>query len=155
MIYRLADKEDAPQLVQMRWDFQMEEREIDPKYDRQAFFEECSEFVEAGISSNDWACWVAEENGDIVSHIYVRRIRKIPKPKRSWDEIGYVTNVYTKPQYRGKGIGKHLMEKVKEWAVECDLELLIVWPSERAVPFYEREGFSVKNEIMELILRED
>lgn len=35
-----------------------------------------------------------------------------------------------------------------------DLELLIVYPSEHAIPFYERVGFKSENDVMELNLRE-
>ena len=46
------------------------------------------------------------------------------------------------------------MKRVKEWAKEQDLELLIVWPSDRAVTFYERSGFTPENDIMQLVLRD-
>ena len=155
MIYRLANDGDLLQLSQMRWDFRTEGKDDQTDCDIQRFLVECTEFLKSGLVNNDWAYWVAEEDREIISHVFIKRIRKVPKPLRLWDEIGYVTNVYTKPQYRGRGIGKTLMGRVKEWAIESDLELLIVWPSERAVPFYEREGFQNKNEILELILRDD
>lgn len=41
-----------------------------------------------------------------------------------------------------------------ELVKEQDPELLIVWPGEEAVSFYERAGFQVDNEIMELRFRE-
>ncbi len=47
------------------------------------------------------------------------------------------------------------MTKVKEWAIEEDLELLIVWPSQKSIGFYESMGFSSDNEIRNCILRED
>ena len=52
------------------------------------------------------------------------------------DALGYVTNVYTRPAYRGRGIGTRLMSHVLQWAREHDLESLIVWPSETSVRFY-------------------
>ena len=45
------------------------------------------------------------------------------------------------------------MKVVREWALREDLELLIVWPPELAVPFYRRQGFSRRTEIMQLPLR--
>ena len=47
------------------------------------------------------------------------------------------------------------MDRVKAWATEKDLEILIVWPSSKAVKFYERKGFKNDNEIMELFIRPD
>jgi hypothetical protein len=46
------------------------------------------------------------------------------------------------------------MRRAKQWARDEDLELLIVYPSEGAVTFYERAGFCAENDVMELTLRE-
>ena len=67
--------------------------------------------------------------------------------------FGYITNTYTRPEARNRGLGSRLLKEVREWAVREDLELLIVWPSDRAAPFYQREGFSQRTEIMQLLLR--
>ena len=69
------------------------------------YVDECAAFLRWGIGDGSWVCWVAELEGQIVSHICLRRVRKVPKPNRLHDEIGYVTNVYTRPAYRGRGIG--------------------------------------------------
>ena len=78
----------------------------------------------------------------------------MPRPCKIQDQFGYITNNYTKPAYRNKGIGSELMRSVKRWARDEDLELLIVYPSEEAVKFYERTGFCADNDVMELKLRE-
>ena len=79
---------------------------------------------------------------------------KMPKPNRLHDTFGYVTNVYTRPAYRNQGIGSELMRHVIEWAGGLDMENLLVWPSERSIPFYERAGFSADEEAMALNLRD-
>ncbi len=66
-----------------------------------------------------------------------------------------MTNVYTKPGYRRQGIGSALMQHVQQWARKHKLELLIVWPSEASVPFYERAGFRSHNDVMEYVLEPD
>lgn len=62
------------------------------------------------------------------------------------------------------GVGKttisnELHKKIKEsfiydpeMAGENEIELLFLWPSKRSVNFYERQGFTNTNEIMELEL---
>ena len=90
-----------------------------------------------------------------MSHIFVRRVTKVPKPNRLHDEIGYVTNVYTRPAYRGQGIGSVLLERMVQWAKDRELDVLFVWPSEQATPFYERAGFSADNEILEYQTRRE
>lgn len=51
-------------------------------------------------------------------------------------------------------MGSALLDRVKAWAAERDLELLIVSPSERSVPFYARAGFGPDNEFRVLHLRD-
>jgi ribosomal protein S18 acetylase RimI-like enzyme len=84
----------------------------------------------------------------------VHKIEMVPRPCKVRDRFGYITNNYTRPAYRNKGVGSELMKRVIERARAEDLELLIVYPSDRAVPFYERAGFDAENEVMELRLRQ-
>jgi GNAT superfamily N-acetyltransferase len=139
--YRLATTSDASQLAQLRWDFRLEEHPGATRNDHATFISACTKFIQHGIDATSWAIWVAEENASILSHIYVQRIDKVPKPNRLHDYYGYVTNVYTCPQHRGHGIGSTLMQHMLKWAKEQDFENLIVWPSETSVNWYKRAGF--------------
>lgn len=52
-----------------------------------------------------------------------------------------VTNVYTRPSHRGRGVGAKLLTATTEWARQEGLEVLVVWPSEGSVSLYHRQGF--------------
>lgn len=151
MIYRLANVRDLEALSIMRWLHEYEEG-CQSEITKVEFINYCKAFLENGIKNGTWAYWVAEDNGNIVSNIYINKIRKVPKPQKLFAEIGYVTNVHTKAEYRNKGIGTELIKNVKQWANENQIELLFVWPSEKSVRFYARHGFRNQNEIMELEL---
>ena len=150
MEYRLANEKDAARLAELRWQHKAEEEPLDIA-NREGFIDFCSADLKTRLK-DDLFCWVAAENDVIVSHIYIIIVKKVPKPSKLDGIWGYTTAVYTVPGYRKKGIGSMLMDKVKEWCYERKLELLIVWPSERSIPFYERAGFSGINDIMELPL---
>ena len=152
--YRLATRADLEQLAELRWDFRAEDGEEQPVVTRPAFVEACIAFLEAGLASGDQAYWLALCGEEIIAQIFVHRIPMVPRPCKIEDYFGYVTNNYTKPAYRGRGIGGQLMQRVEEWARQEDLEVLIVWPSERAVSFYDRSGFKAENDIMEMVLRD-
>ena len=154
MKFRIADKSDFEQLANLRWDFRMESGEEKAAMSQEEFIKKCVEFFEEKAKSNYHFYWVAEENGEIISQIFVHKIDMIPRPCKIKDQFGYITNNYTKPEYRGRGIGTRLLEKVIKWSKDEDLELLIVYPSERAQKFYEHSGFEMENEVMELTLRE-
>jgi GNAT superfamily N-acetyltransferase len=152
-IYRMAAEPDIGVLAQMRWDFRLEEAPATPRHDLVAFLAACSSFLRQGLAEQRWTYWVAQQDALIVSHIFIQRIAKVPKPNRIDDALGYVTNVYTRPAYRGQGIGTQLMAHVLQWASEQDLESLIVWPSEMSVPFYQRAGFQASLDMMEYAVR--
>jgi GNAT superfamily N-acetyltransferase len=152
-IYRLAAEADLGELAQMRWDFRLEEAPGATRHDQATFLRACTVFLRQGLAEQRWTYWIAEQDRLIVSHIYIQRVPKVPKPNKLDDALGYVTNVYTRPAYRGQGIGTQLMTQVLAWAREQDLESLIVWPSEASVRFYERAGFVRSPDMLEFSVR--
>ncbi len=154
MQYRLANEADLLQLAAMRWAFQTEDDVETPVVEKAEFLEKCVEYLRKSLEAKDWAFWIAEQNGEIIAQIFVKTIVSVPRPARLENAWGYVTNVYTKPQFRGKGIGAELLQQVKLWAIEQNFEILIVSPSEDSVSFYKREGFAAETDFYQLRLRE-
>jgi hypothetical protein len=95
--YHMASEADVEQLAVMRWDFRREEAPGTYAIDQTTFIQQCAAFLRQGLASNQWTCWVAVRDGSIITHIFVQRIAKVPKPNRLDDAYGYVTNVYTRP----------------------------------------------------------
>ena len=127
---------DAGTLAELRWRFQTENKGI-PTDDNFITI-----FNEAALSER-FIHWVAELNGKVVAIMSVQKVAKLPSPgDRSNRHWGYLTNCYTVPEHRNKGIGGSLLTRVRKWAEEEGLEFLAVWPSDRSYGFYEREGFS-------------
>ncbi|MBS1797430.1 MAG: GNAT family N-acetyltransferase [Acidobacteria bacterium] len=152
MICRLADERDFAELARMRRDFREEDGAERAVVDESEFLEICVDFLRSNAES--CAYWVAAEAGEIVAHLFVQRVALVPRPCRPRDAFGYVTNVYTKPAFRGRGVGTELLKRAVDWARAEDFELLLVYPGERAIDFYRRAGFEPENEALKLVLRE-
>lgn len=152
MDYRVATVDDIPQLGRMRWDFRAEDGEA-PIEDFDTFESRYAAFVRSGMKSHTWLYWVAVDDDQIISHAAVNIVHGVPRPCRESDQWGYVTDCYTRPEYRGRGVGTQLLSALKEWAADTDLELLLVWPSDRARSFYERAGFAPAEDVAQLTLR--
>src|SRR5436190_3177196 len=103
--YRMATEIDVDELAQMRWDFRLEEAPGATVHDQASFVQACAVFLWQGLRERRWIYWVAQQDDQIVTHIYIQRVPKVPKPNKLNDALGYVTNVYTRPAYRGQGIG--------------------------------------------------
>ncbi|PLR74815.1 MULTISPECIES: GNAT family N-acetyltransferase [Bacillus] len=151
MQIRLAEKKDIDQLIRMRWDFTLEDYEEGnfSEKDYPEFQKECRTFLEEAVGGGQWYIWIAEDQGKIISHIYMERIQKVPRPGRITYPFAYMTNVYTVPGYRGKGIGSRLITAINEWIEENHYEFVIVWPSEEGIEFYRRNGYKHCSEPME------
>jgi len=153
MEYRQARIADLRQLAELRWRSRTDEDGEKPQHSHSEFVAACEQFLHEGLSTGSQAYWLAVESQEIISHVFVQQIPMVPRPCKISDRWGYITNAYTLPQFRSKGIGSALFAHVIAWARAMDLELLIVWPSHRAVTFYRRMGFDVQNDVMQLTLR--
>lgn len=154
MNYRLANELDFPALAALRWDFQTEDDSETPVVEKDEFSARCLEYLRENFAAGDWTFFIAEENGEIVAQIFVKKIASLPRPARIKNSWGYLTNVYTKPEFRGRGVGAELLRRVKRWATEQDFELLLVSPSENSRDFYRRAGFTAETDFYQLRLRE-
>ena len=91
--------------------------------------------------------WLAEDDGRVLGMLNLLVFTRMPRPRatdapshpRQW---GYVANVYVVPGDRDRGIGRLLLDAVTAHADAHGFARLVLSPSERSVPFYERAGFA-------------
>jgi len=152
--YRRADVRDAAQLAGLRWGLRTDDAPVEDAGAKARFIARFVAWMER-TSDKDLVHWVAEQDGDLVGVISVRIIAMLPSPEALDDRFGYIANSYVAPGRRDRGIGTALLAAVKDWALDEKLELLVVWPSARAFPFYERGGYRRHPDPVILKLREN
>jgi ribosomal protein S18 acetylase RimI-like enzyme len=135
---RLATSGDIPQLILLRRQFAYEDEVGE---ERTEYEEECRSFLESATTTGRWRVWVACVGSEIVSHLFVALIDKVPRPTREHGKIAYLTNAYTLPEYRDRGIGGQLLAAAQKDAASKFVELMIVWPSDASIDFYRDHGF--------------
>lgn len=149
MIIRLAGSKDIDQLIKMRWDFTLEHTDSRVNQPYSEYEKEFRSFFKNALTSGQWFVWVVEEAGKIVSHIYIELIQKVPRPGRVTHPFVYMTNVYTVPEYRNMGVGSKLLNFINNWIKENEYEFVIVWPSNEAISYYQKNGYAFCKEPME------
>lgn len=148
VVIRLADKDDVNELARLRWVFSLED-EIRENRPFEQYLAEFRDFFTKGLDDGKWIVFVAETPDKLISNVWLEIVETVPRPTRSSHKWGYLTNVYTQPDFRGAGIGTRLLQAAVSAGHVMKLELVIVWPSDESVEFYKREGFAPNPMLME------
>ncbi|CEJ70698.1 Mycothiol acetyltransferase [Chryseobacterium oranimense G311] len=86
---------------------------------------------------------VAEENAEIVASGYAR-IKTPDNNYSNFDRYAYLGFMYVKPEHRGKGVNKLILDGLLSWAKSKDISevrLDVYSHNESAVKAYEKAGF--------------
>ncbi len=148
---RKANASDAPALAVLRYALRSSTGvTTEPKTE---FLKRCAAWMEDHLQSDPWHCWVAEEDDQLIGAIWLQLVEKIPNPRSEAEHHAYLTNFYVEEDRRGRGIGAELVRAVIEWCKTRDVHAIILWPTDRSRSLYERNGFAVRDDIMELIVK--
>ena len=90
--------------------------------------------------------WLASEDEVPVGMASLFEYRRMPRPGLTPARWGYVSNMFVREEFRGRGVGSDLLQTLIAAAEERDYARLVLSPSERARPFYRRAGFVVPDD---------
>lgn len=85
--------------------------------------------------------WVADEAGSVVAASGLTIVDRPPYPGNESGLDGYVTNMYTLPEYRRRGLGTQLLLEVIAGARRLGIQRLYLEASREGQPLYEQFGF--------------
>ncbi len=97
-------------------------------------------------------CWLAERDGQPVGMVNLAIFERMPRPGQPSSRWGYLGNAYVLPAHRDGGTGAALVAALLAYARKEGLVRVVLSPSARSVPFYERAGFRRADELMLLTL---
>ena len=153
--YRIATSADLSQIADLRWRLRVDDEPVSDRGSYERFIADFVRVCETEWSPNEITHWIAADGKKVVAVMSIALVRKLPSPDNLRDRWGYISNSYVLPEVRNAGVGERLLMAIKDWASAENLELLVVWPSERAYPFYERAGFSRHPDPLVLTLRRE
>ena len=85
--------------------------------------------------------WLAEVGGRPVGAMNLSVFERMPRPGQAPGRWGYLGNAFVLAAYRNQGVGGLLLDAVLGYASEKGFVRVVLSPSERSIPFYERAGF--------------
>ncbi|HEX6031339.1 MAG TPA: GNAT family N-acetyltransferase [Tepidiformaceae bacterium] len=147
---RPAGPQDAETLARLRYEFRASLNE--PVEPEAGFVGRCAPWMRERLQAGAWRCWVAETGGEIVGHLWLHLIEKVPNPVPELEQHAYITNVYVRASARGAGLGARLMEAAMACCREERVDSVILWPTSRSRSLYARYGFRSPDDMMEAVL---
>lgn len=95
---------------------------------------------------------VASDSGEPVGMVNLAVFTRMPRPGVAASRWGYLGNAFVVEEYRDRGVGGLLLAALLRHARDEGFVRVVLSPSERSVPFYERAGFGPADMLMALTL---
>ncbi|HBN83739.1 MAG TPA: GNAT family N-acetyltransferase [Clostridiales bacterium] len=138
---RLAVINDVPVLVKLRKQQLMDEglpvtSNINSNIDKRL-----ADYFTSAHADGSFISWVMENNDEIIATSGVCFYTLPPNFSNPTGRTAYVTNMYTKPEYRRKGIATELLNMVIVEAKSRGYKVIRLHTSEFGKSIYEKAGF--------------
>ena len=142
-LIRRAEHADLAAIVQLRHEWTREEdgETEDPDFEENL----------AAWFGREWSrrvIWLAEEGGRPAGMMNLAIYERMPRPGRALSRWGYLGNVFVLAAYRNRGIGSQLVSAALSYADQNGFVRVVLSPTERSIPLYERAGFGPADALM-------
>ncbi|MBM7772493.1 GNAT superfamily N-acetyltransferase [Actinokineospora baliensis] len=91
--------------------------------------------------------WIAEADRPI-GFCNLVEFTRMPRPGIGRFAWGYISNFYVLPEHRNEGVGAQLIKAALDYADSVGYVRVVLSPTERAIPFYQRAGFGPADSLM-------
>ncbi len=142
-VIRRAEDADIAAIVQLRREWTREEHGdiADPDFEENLaawFARERSRRI----------MWLAEVGGRPAGMMNLAVYERMPRPGRALSRWGYLGNVFVLAEYRNRGIGSRLVSAALNYADQNGFVRVVLSPTVRSIPLYERAGFGSADALM-------
>lgn len=109
-------------------------------------------YFQRQLAGGSFVEWLGFDNGRAVASATIVFYEFVPSDANRSGIRGYITNMYTAPEHRGKGIATFLLGKLAEEARARGVKRLWLHAAEMGRPVYLKFGFREANGFLELNL---
>ena len=151
--YRKAVLADAEKLAEIRSFFLKEMKNEISEEDRMNFEQANLEYFRKTLCDNTFISWIALDDAVIIATSGLS-FSVVPPIFDVLDgKVAYVMNMYTCPNYRNKGIGTELFNKIVDEAKQLGYKKITLNASDAGRPLYEKYGFKDTHTGMDFFVR--
>ncbi|MDR0903188.1 MAG: GNAT family N-acetyltransferase [Ruminococcus sp.] len=111
--------------------------------EREAFSAQIRGYFERNLGSV-CECFLAEEGGSFTAVIFLIKCEKPANFAFSNGKTAMLMNVYTKPEYRKRGIASRLLDAVIDYAKSQEITCIDLSATVMGQPLYLKHGFKMR-----------
>ncbi len=141
IIFRAATIKDVPELVNLRILAILESNGIDQNQRTPGFEKIVQDYFNESLLNQTYFGAVAELDSRLISNNGLVLYRKPPSFEGTTGLVGYVTNVYTMPEFRNMGIASELMKLLVDYAKNAGATKIHLGTTDDGRKLYEKHGF--------------
>ena len=136
---RIANKMDIDKIVQIRIKQQKDDWK-EEYIDKYNLMNTTKIYLEKHLNNNFYA-FIEEKDNDIIAICCLQIIEYLPQCNDNGKQ-GYVCNVYTKDEFRNRGLQTNLLREVIKFAIKNQLcKLNLSTDNKKAISIYKKLGF--------------
>lgn len=149
MVYRKAVLLDVETLVVLRIEMLCEDSYLTDEQ-REIISENTKQFFEDGLKDDSVVCWVAAQEGSVIG---MGCVNFFCFPPNDWcpnGKTGYIGNVYTLPDFRGRGVASEIVLRLENEAKARKCQRILLHATKMGRKLYEKNGFVNSEDTMVL-----
>lgn len=140
MEIRKATRKDLKGLVEIRMDYLNEDFSGMTEKQRAELLEQLPGYFDEHLE-NDFMAYLAIDQDEIVASVFLVIIERPANPNFLTGKTGNILNVFTKPDYRRRGLAGQLMDMAKKEAKQLNVSYLELKATQDGYPLYMKKGF--------------
>lgn len=140
IIFDEASKDDIKELVRLRIAYMIDDFGGVSDHERECMEKQLPDYFNRKLG-NELAVFIAKVDNRIVSVAYLHIIEMPANSILLNGLYGEVLNVYTEPEYRGKGLCTQLIKNLIEYGKKRGLGRVDLSATKEGYPIYKKVGF--------------
>ena len=150
--FRKAIPEDVDLLVRTRIEVLRAANGLTESADMSKVEKQSRDYYEKALADETHTALLVSDQGQFIGSGGISYYRVMPTYHNPTGRKAYIMNMYTRPEYRRKGIAFHTLDLLVQDAREKGINSVSLEATAAGRPLYERYGFSGMKDEMELIL---
>ena len=152
VVIRRATLDDLDKLVNLRIQFLREAEQVGADTSSTELQRSLRRYLKKHLEDDSFVAWLAQEGEEVIGTSGICFYCVPPTFGNSSGDVGYIMNMWTRPDRRRQGIGQSLLDKLIEEASARGIRKVLLDTTDMGRPLYAKNGFLTRDNDMVRIL---